>query len=82
MTIRNRIDALMARFGYVRAPAEIAPTIIPMTIQFNTDTSKVEAAKKLLEEVVVVAERAEAAVHRLNAAAGTDVAAANSSTTT
>jgi hypothetical protein len=62
------INRLMARFGYVPAPAKMAPTSIPLTIE--VDSTQVAATLDLLKSVITAAHEGEAAIHRLNVAAG------------
>jgi hypothetical protein len=58
MTIRNRIDALMARFGYVPAASVPSPTSIPLKIE--VDNTGVRETLALLEQVAAAAREAEA----------------------
>lgn len=63
MPIRNRIDALMARFGYVRAPAESEPIITKLKL--DVDSSQVSETLTLLEQLTPAALTAEAALAKL-----------------
>lgn len=69
------INRLMAKLGYVPAAALnalAAPGTIPLKIEI--DSSQLGETLALLERVIAVAQEAEAAIHRLNVAAGTEPA--------
>jgi hypothetical protein len=70
--MRHLINRLMAKLGYVPAAALdylAKPGAIPLKIEI--DSSQVSTALVLLQQVVDVAQQAEAAVQRLNVVAGT-----------
>lgn len=76
MTIRNSIDAFMAKLGYIRAPAKIAPQSIPLT--FDVDSTQIKETLVQLDRVQIEAKGAEAALLAMTSAANASVAALSS----
>lgn len=63
MRVRKYINHFMAKLGYVRAPAKMAPCSIPVNIE--VDSSQVREALPLLEQMTASALAAEAALAKL-----------------
>lgn len=55
----NRIAAML---GYVPAPAKLAPSVITMELDFEIDSSPVDAAISKLDRLADAARRAESAI--------------------
>ena len=55
----NRIAAML---GYVPAPAKYAPSVIKVELEFEVDSSPVDAAISKLDRLADAARRAEAAI--------------------
>jgi hypothetical protein len=60
--MKRFIDRLMARLGYVPAPAKIAPSTITMELDFQIDSTPLDNAIAKLDQLSAAASRAEAAV--------------------
>jgi hypothetical protein len=60
--MKRYINRLMARLGYVPAPAKLGPTTITMELNFQIDSAPLDNAIAKLNQLSAAASRAEAAV--------------------
>ncbi|MYN42701.1 hypothetical protein GTP55_25485 [Duganella sp. FT109W] len=60
--MKRFINRLVARLGYVPAPAKLAPSTITMELNFQIDSAPLDNAIAKLDQLSAAASRAEAAV--------------------
>ncbi len=60
--MKRYINLLMARLGYLPAPAKLAPSTINMELNFQIDSTPLDKAITKLDQLSAAASRAEAAV--------------------
>jgi hypothetical protein len=60
--MKRYINRLMARLGYLPAPAKLAPSTINMELNFQIDSTPLDNAIAKLDQLSSAARRAEAAV--------------------
>ncbi|MYM34901.1 hypothetical protein GTP38_11175 [Duganella sp. FT94W] len=62
MNIRKHLDVCMAKLGYVRAPAKLAPRTIDMALNFQVNSTPLDSAIAKLDQLSAAASRAESAI--------------------